>query len=814
MSIGISVPHTSKVIILFTAFILLAFKNIHGVSVEPGYVNAYTYTNLTIRGAVNVTAVEGAYVDFVIQTANGIVMGVKPLRPSGNITLKVDNKTLFLPVVNRCRIDINAANMTSRIEAEAAGNCSGVALYVNGTRQPGLKISYVPQYSGVYRIVATNGVFYQKTNVIVLPNITLKGNTFGEVLQILFTPPLKYGVLNVGGMSLAVRDMAVIDTWSLGAGNFTMALYVGGVVATYNLTINRATPKIEFFYKSEYVYGEPLNISVKVLVGRREYRASLQLALNGSVLQALAPFSLNIPLLPSGSYRLVVRAAGDRNITSAEAAVLFRVLPAPVQLDVKINGSSLNPLVVEYGKVLWVAASAKSLVAPVGELSVYIDGARGGWLIDTLKIGPGAHNITVVFNPANRNFKNAAVSTVVYVIPATPDIKVNKTFSITYGEELVVPISVTLFNRPINATLKVEISGRHRVYNFTLTVVNGRGVLKIKDLPAGTYLATATLLATPGLLSTSAAFNIFVSSASVLIEIQAPKRGVYGEFVPINVSVLPRVPGRLSVLINGTVIYAGNTTSYQGLWPPPSGGVFQITAQFKSLDPNFSDAESVTFVFIDRAKCSIKFKLRGDYSNNNTIFVLRRYMLQYDTNLPVVIYVNGSRAGETIVFNSTGVYNITVYFPGDASYYPCGASQMFTVGKNPVTVLIQSTRRIALIDAGVPVTISLTSPVGMEEGVVKIYKINKIYNTTEVDEININKNMTLLLKFKNTGVYEIYALYEGNRYLLPNKSNTIIVTVESSYFGIPLFLLAIYSIAIGGGLAVAFLAKKILKWGI
>ncbi|MGC8994816.1 MAG: hypothetical protein ACP5J0_05375, partial [Pyrobaculum sp.] len=664
------------------------------------------------------------------------------------------------------------------------------------------------------QVLASNGVFYQKALIVVVPNVTVTGNTFGEVMRIVFTPPPRYGVLSIGPLSVTVRDVVEVDTWSLGGGNYTMTLAYSGGVARYNVTIYRATPRVVLLHKPEYTYGEPINVTIKTYIGQREYRSRLLVAINGSAATARSPLVARLPLLDVGTYQIYVEAFGDRNITSTSASATFRVVPAPVSLSVSINGTFANPLIVEYGKVLVVTASARSTIPPAGDVVVLLDGVRQGTLLDTLRLGPGIHNLTVIFAPVNKNFKPAATSTAVYVIPAMPEIRVNKTFSITYGQELHIPFQVKLFGRPINATLAVDLASRQRTYNYVVDVVNGHGVLVVKDLPAGTYLGTATLKEAPGLLRVSATFNVFVGSALVAVGLHVPSRGVYGEFVPIEVSVQPQVPGRLTVSINGTTLFSGNVSSYRGLWSPPRGGVFQVVARFDSYDPNYSGAESATYIYIDRARCTVRFEVVGDVAGDSSLYVLRRYQVRVDTALPVDIYVNGTSAGRWLFFNSTGLYNVTVYFPGDASYYPCGETRLYRVVKNPSEVVLRSPRRTALIDVGQPVSIAIVSPIGPGGGLVKIYKINKTYNVTEVEEVAVSGNSTVPLSFHKTGVYDIYAEFLGNQFLLPNRSNTITITVEGSVFGIPLFLLSAYLVAMATGLAIAVATKKIFKRGL
>jgi len=795
--------------------IILAYKSIFAISVEPDFVNAFTYTNLTIRGATKVQAVEGAVVDFNITHGEVIYLGLKPLRREGDVVLRVDNQTIRLGISQACRIEIEAANMTSKISLNVTQQgCGDVRLYINGTKMPGLRVSYTPQYSGVYQVLATSGVFYEKTRVVVVPNITVSGNVYGEVMRILLTPPPRRASASLGPFAVSLGEGVVeVDTWAVGAGNYTLRLLMDGVAVQYPVSIARATPTLVVLHKAEYIYGEGINATVMVFVGRREYRAAVQISVNQTYpTMVRAPSTLTLPILDVGTYQITARVLGDRNVTSVTSVRVFRVSPAPVRLDVKINGTFSNPYVVKYGKVLSVSVEVSSIIKPQGEVKTYLDGRPVAFPLDTLRIGAGSHNLTVVFTPANRNFLPARVSTLVYVAPSTPEVEVNKTFSAVYGEELVVPIRVSLYGRPINATAVVELVGRTHLFNYTVPVQNGVGILRAKGLPAGTYIGTVSIVETPGLLGARAVFNVFVSSAIVKVVLDVSTRGVYGELLPVRVMVKPEgVPGRLHLIINGTTVYVGNSSTYNGWWSPPRGGVFQVVARFESLDPNYASTDNVTYIYIERAQCAIRFVLKGYLASNNTVYVLRRYEVQRLTPLPTHIFINGTPGGPVVVFNKTGVYNITVYFPGDDSYYPCGASQRYTAVRNPTSVSISAARRVALVDGGLPLVVVLTSPVGREEGEVVVYKINKTLNKTDVERLAVNKTAKIPLTFRDTGVYEIYAEFLGNGFLLPNRSNVVTVTVEGSYFGVPTFLLAVYLIPAFLGFVAAYVAKRILK---
>jgi len=806
------VPQTSRVIILITAFILPAFINLNAAApqIEPSYVNAYTYTNLTVYTNASVT-VEGAVVDFQIALGDRVIIGLKPTA-SDYVLLKIGNTTQQVPVRAECNITIKAANLTSRLAVAANTTCAGpLSIYVNGTWVGTGKVEYVPEYAGIYVVTVSNGTFYEKARVVVLPNATVRGNVFGEVMEIRLSPPPRAGLLRLGQAVAQAAPSVLVDTWSLGAGNYTLALYMG---AWYNLTrvvVKKAVPDLKLEYKPEYIYGEPISISARVYVGEREYRAVAQLSVGGWLLTGLFPASFTLPLLDAGIYQVVVTVREDRNITSRSEIFQLRIAPAPVAIDLRINGTYLSPYVVYYGKILAIDASARSLVQPLGAVELYLNGTPVKSPIDTLRLRPGVYNLTAVFKPATGNFRPVSASAQIVVIPSSPEVSINRTFSTVFGQPLAIAFSVSLYGRTINTTAYVEVSGRNYYANFTVAVVNGLGQVVLKDIPAGVYSGLVTV-AGVGLSPQSKPFTVFVSSALVKVALAVPTRGVYGEAVPIRVSIDPPwVRGVLYVEVNKTVVYVGNSSAYSGLWLPPRGGVYQISARFESLDPNYSGAENVTYIFIDRAQCTIRFSLRGPFSPEGAAYVLRQYVVEVGTDLPAKIYVNGTAAGTVVLFNKTGVYNVTVYFPGDARYYPCSSSEAVVVVKNPSSVEISSPRRITTIDAPLLVSITVSSPVGQRYGDVVVYKVNKSANTTEVEAVFVNGNASVYLRFQAPGVYEIAAEYLGNEFNTPSRSNVVVVTVERSVLGIPIFLLSIYLGGLGAGLAAAVVVRRIFK---
>jgi len=130
------------------------------------------------------------------------------------------------------------------------------------------------------------------------------------------------------------------------------------------------------------------------------------------------------------------------------------------------------------------------------------------------------------------------------------------------------------------------------------------------------------------------------------------------------------------------------------------------------------------------------------------------------------------------------------------------------VVKNPSSVEISSPRRISTVDASLPISITVSSPVGQRYGDVVVYKVNKSANTTEVETVFVNGSAYVYLRFQAPGVYEIAAEYLGNEFNMPSRSNVVVVTVERSVLGIPIFLLSIYLGSLGAGIA----AAAVVRW--
>lgn len=786
---------------------LAAGARYNDLRAAPKLVNLDTYTNITIEGATRVIGVSGAVVDFNFTSRGAVHVGLKPLPGASRVVVSTDAGSVVLPVAGVCRIKLS--NFTRGIYVNST--CREVVIYANGSRLQG-----APQYSGIYSVLATNGTFYERAAVVVVPEVRVSGNVFGEIMTLVLEPPPRGGIVLVGGIAVPASRALRVDTWGLGAGNHTVMLNFSGVVITSQVTVQRARPEVVLAHRREYIYGDDVEIAVSVRVRGREYKSPVSVLVNGTPSRVVAPGVVRLQRPDAGAYSIVAEVTGDRNITSASASSAIRVAPAPVILRVRINGREAGLYEARYGELLEISVEllSPSRARPAGVIAMYLDGRPQGSIVDTLAAGPGPHNLTVAFIPSSRNFASAGASAIIYVAPSTPTVETGGLVVITYGQELAVPIRVTLHNRPVNITVLVSIVGLDRLHsvNKTVSIVNGEGVLRVAGLPAGVYLATVTVPEAAGIVSVRESFRVVVRKAPVAVIVQAPGRSVYGSRVPILAAVRPRgINGTLTVTVNGTALFSGSASLYRGEWEPPRGGAYTVAARFESLDPNYSSAENTTQVLVERAPCAVRFAIRGDVAPGDAVYVLRRYAVEPLVDLPVRVVINGSAVPREFVLNSTGAYNVTVYFPGDERYYPCWDSKLVTALRNPAVVRLSAQRRIVLIESGLVTTVEIESPVGHESGEVVIRKINRTFNCSEADTVRVLKSRSVILNFSCTGVYNIVAEFKGNEYLVPNVSNAVTVMVEGSYFGVPAFLLYVYLSSLAIGFAAAFVVRRILK---
>lgn len=798
---------------------------------EPNYVNAHTYTNLTVWDAPpGPVSAEGALVDFAVRSGGVLHVGLRPLRPEGNVTLRVGGERLVLPVRDVCRISISAANYTTSLSANVTvepapgislpllnvtlDRCGEARALLNGTLLAAFRgrvsLRGPFNYSGLYLLTVSAGYFYERAALAAMPELAVANNTFGLLMVLSFSPPPpRPSPLSIGPLSLLAAGTYEVDTMALGAGVHRAALQVGPLQFNYSVAVARAAPSLALL-AGDHHYGDPAAASVSVTVYGRPYGARVRLYLDGAPLaEVRAPASVPLPLLDAGEHVLEATVLGDDNVTSVSRAVKFKVSPLPVRLEAYLNGSSALPY-VQYGKVVQLSARASARLQPVGRLEIYVDGRPAGPLLDTMALGVGTHSVTVAFVPDSPNFQPARLGLTLVVVPSTPSIEVNRTFSVTYGGVLRLEFRVSLFGRPINASALVQLGGS----TYGVQVVGGVGRLEVGGLAAGTYPGLVVLPPTANTERAEAPFYVFVGRAPVALSLSVPSRGVYGTPIPIAAAVRPPVRGRIAIYINGTLVAAAEGDSYAGLWSPERGGTYYLSAVFESRDPNYAGVENATYVYVDRARCSLSVALWG---SSDGVYVLRPYRLVVNSSAPLEyrLYVNGTPAGQHVVFNSTGVYNVTAYFPGDARYYPCSSSSVYRAVRNPSSVSLSSQSRIAVVGRPVALTVQVSAPVDAVASSLRLVKRNLTYNYTEDEVFPLySRSSTLSIAFSRPGVYEVRAYYVGNSYVEPSASNVYVVTVEDNVAGLPAFLAWVYLAPIALGAAAALAMRKIFRRSI
>ncbi|MGC8582774.1 MAG: Ig-like domain repeat protein, partial [Thermoproteus sp.] len=412
-------PHTSKVIALTLISVLsLLTINIYAelqlplptepqpnFTITPALVNMNTYTNLTIifKNQININNtkinISNALIIFEKVYKNIVNIGIYPT--GDNVVVSINGTEKILDVANICNINyINSYNYSQSIFINVSSTCSNLNEYINGMRVP-INSVYRPPYSGIYYVILTNGSYYVNVTYIVSPKISTNITYYGQWLNISLNPPL-YGsaVASIGGFNISTTSMISIPPFALAAGNYTLTLSQNGVLLL-NTTIEilKAIPKITIKINNTVIYGITTKYSINSYIFNNYYRCNVSIFINGSlVASGTTPMSLDLPLLDVGTYNLTVIAHASANTTQSSAVRLFRVLPAPVNLRVYVNGSPLGQVVLaSYGQILLFNATASSTLQPTGRIVILVDGKSFGAVVDTLMLGAGLHNVTVAF---------------------------------------------------------------------------------------------------------------------------------------------------------------------------------------------------------------------------------------------------------------------------------------------------------------------------------------------------------------------------------------------------------------------------------
>ncbi|MEL9991617.1 MAG: hypothetical protein QXU93_03950 [Thermoproteus sp.] len=533
----------------------------------------------------------------------------------------------------------------------------------------------------------------------------------------------------------------------------------------------------------------------------------MSIYINGTLMASgTTPLSFKEPILDVGTYNITIVASETANTTGVAITKYFKVVPAPVRLEAYVNGTPLGQvLVASYGQLLTFDVATSSTVPPRGSVSILVDGKKYGRVLDTLDVGAGVHNLSITFTPSNKDFAPATINSTLVVAKSAPTLTAPRYVVTTYGTTPMATIGLFVYGRPISGILTVTVA------NYTEEVqVYGNTTVVLPKLPAGAYQVLVSFPGNNNLYQASTSFFLVVESAKTTVVVQVPPKSVYGSVVPISAYITPQVPGTISILVNGTLIYNSRGPSISTSWVPPRSGHFNITAVFQSLSSNYSNSMTYTIIYVEKANCNILLQI-----NSSNIYVLRKYYIIINSSVVPEVYIDGRYIGAAtvlpIVFNSTGPHDIYAVFSGDERYTSCNSSLLVEAAKNPSTIVVETQRKLVMPNSPLELTIDVYTNSYIVNGNVIVVAQNIINknNYTFIKYIN-NSKSTIYISLPSAGSYVLRVYYEGNPYTEGNYSNAIAVTVVEGVLGIPLILVASYGAAAISAY-VAVLAVKIIR---
>ena len=343
---------------------------------------------------------------------------------------------------------------------------------------------------------------------------------------------------------------------------------------------------------------------------------------------------------------------------------------------------------------------------------------------------------------------------------------------ITVGETAVITATVTS-----GATGDVTFIINGKTYNVSL--VDGKAVLNVSDLSAGTcyvfaqyngdkYYATSV---------SSTTFNITKIVSNIIVKVNDI---VGGNYATINVITTQKDIDGLVVVTVDSKEYLVNLVKGKGALYV-SGldeGNYEVTAKFLGNNKYFASENSTEFkVYKLATNLSINVK-SVNYATGLSVHI--NIILPEDINGVVVVTVEGKdfhvtiKNGKGILYftpnlspdSQFSTFKVSANFEGNEKYLPNSTSELFSVYKFQTSVNIE----VNNITVGENAVISVNVPRNGSYLAVDSNVVINIDGKEYVVSLFQGKG-TLTVSGLKEGIYNITALYNGNKAYLSASSN-------------------------------------------
>ena len=577
-------------------------------------------------------------------------------------------------------------------------------------------------------------------------NINLTGNVIVTINNKNYSVVVINGKGNVSADKLPVGLYNFSATWA-GNDNYNGTDISGG------FKVNKIDPALVVDVKDIKV-GENATISVNldsdatgnvtITLDNQNYTVAIN---EGQAIKVIGGLKV-------GDYNVAVKYGGDNNYNAVNVNATFTVSIMVPTMDVIVNN-------ITFGQNLTVDVilpkEASGNVTITIDNKDYISVVKNGKASQVISNLSSDNYTLLVKYGGNKEYASVNSTKNINVAKASPKLEV-AIKNVDYGENLIIEVILNGANNDkLTGMVDVTINNK----NYTVGVVNGRGIAIGDKLPAGVYNFSAAWSGNDNYNGTNTSGSFKVNKIAPRIDVLVNDI-VFGQNAIVNI-VLPEDVNdnvifsvddveKTLVIVNGKANYAVKDLD---------SGNHMIMVKYEGSD-KYTSVNATKNIKVAKANASLNVIVNDvDYGNvyvidtvltgvNNAKLTENIFVTINNKNYTVeVVNGKGTLLGDKL---GAGVYNFSAIWDGNDNYNLTADSGKFKINKINSTVSVGADD--IRVGENVTVTVSLASDT---TGNVTISVDNQVYNVA-IENGSVVKTIS---DFK-AGIYDVFVKYIGD----------------------------------------------------
>jgi len=492
---------------------------------------------------------------------------------------------------------------------------------------------------------------------------------------------------------------------------------------------------------------------------------------------------------------------------------LNSTVPLGVDSKVIINVNVPTPIIKED---VYVSPLSPQFPVSISGSSVVLSG-NGEFAVNLLAFQPGPMPLNVSLTMVDYGGYSYYFSTIILLNVLKPIMSITPgLLNITYGESATMIVNLTAEGYGIvNQTLQyqVTLNGINIALGSIITNSSGYALLSFKPNNTGVYVIYVTYSPSQSFSITSQA-KVIVEPAKVNISYLVNSTIVYGDSLTVMVNLNPRITASIYLYLNKSFvgyINIANGTGYTYV-KPNEAGYFNLTLYYpgsRNYLPSVAEASLVVL----KAPCTINMRINGSFIVGDELLIsgnvtapISQIPIYVNKSL-IMVHVTNGRFQESYRPFYPGLYNITVYWPGNNNYLSCGFNELVKVIKANPRVLIRVLNNGTIASGNsiimlILIKVNNSLPTSANASIL----VNSSGRVRSINTIVSNETVLRIITDK-AGPWVIYVKYLGNEWLNNAYIGPIIIYVVPGIFGIPWYIFTIYALAIIMGLIISLLMR-------